>query len=76
MYKKDRSCGPVGTRERACLRLEELVLDRGLKLPGQHNTVKEAIKSQSDLSDILSDAFRKSFTILRCLNVGLNTRSS
>jgi len=44
MYKKDRLCGLVGTCERVCLRQEELVLDRGLKLPRQHDTVKEAVK--------------------------------
>ena len=45
MYKKDRPCGLVGTCERVCLRQEELVLDRGLKLPRQHDTVKETVKT-------------------------------
>ncbi|KYM99881.1 CD63 antigen [Cyphomyrmex costatus] len=45
MYKKDHPCGLVGTCERACLRQEEFVLDRGLKLPRQHDIVKEVVKT-------------------------------
>lgn len=40
----------------------ELVLDRGLKLPRQHNAVKEAVKTTKFFRHYL-DIFRRSFTI-------------